>query len=475
MKDHYTKTVKASFTRWLMCLALITGIWTTNANAQVTVTVDVPTNTTPNLSGSYASLQSALNALNGVTAMSGPIVLTCAPGSETAPATGFTVGSGSLNTVLNAAVSNMITINTSGAVTINAGVGTATPTSVAPDGIIKLLGADWVTIDGLTFTDGNAANPATMEYGIGLFKFSAADGSRNNTIKNCTINMQRINNASSTAPMFEGAVGILVINSTPTTATTSLTPSVAAGSNSNNKLYTNTINGGNYGIGLSGFAASSGVGPAPTASTFLGDLSNDIGGTSALTGNTILNFGGGAATNPAAGIRANNQWSINIQYNTVNNNNGSGVNHGTTLRGIFGQAGTSASATISNNIVTVKSAATTSALTAIENAIGSTAASNTVTIASNTVQNCTYSTATTGTFTGILNSASATTLSVSGNQIINNAVGTAATASAPIFQGIYSSGSPTNWTVSNNTVSGNTINNNSGTMYCYRASTSTLT
>ena len=106
----------------------------------------------------------------------------------------------------------------------------------------------------------------------------------------------------------------------------------------------NTINFGNAGIHLGGFAASSsGVGPTPAATTFLGDLNNDIGGSSAGTGNTILNYGG-AASNPAVGIRANNQWSVNISYNTVNNNNGSGVNHPGTLRGIYAQAGTSANA-----------------------------------------------------------------------------------------------------------------------------------
>src|SRR5204863_1401186 len=137
--------------------------------------------------------------------------------------------------------------------------------------------------------------------------------------------------------------------------------------------------------------------------TFLGDLGNDIGGSLSSTGNIILNYGCGATTNPAAGIRANNQWSINIQYNNINNNDGSGVNHTTTLRGIYAQAGTSANATISNNTVTVKSGATTSAMTAIENAIGITAAANTVTINSNTITGCTYTTATSGVFIGILN------------------------------------------------------------------------
>ena len=132
---------------------------------------------------------------------------------ETAPATGFVIGSATLNPLLSA--TNTVTIiATPGTALINAGIGTATPTSAAPDGIISIRGADHITIDGLTLTDGNITNPATMEFGVGLFKAGAGDGANNNTIQNCTFNMQRINNAAGTAPMIEGSVGILVINST---------------------------------------------------------------------------------------------------------------------------------------------------------------------------------------------------------------------------------------------------------------------
>ena len=115
--------------------------------------------------------------------------------------------------------------------------------------------------------------------------------------------------------------------------------------------------------------------------SFLGDLANDIGGLSLSTGNTILNYGGApAAANPAAGIRVNSQWSVNISFNTVKNNNGSGVNHVITLRGIYAQSASSASATINNNSITLQSGATTSACTALENGIGGLAASNLITI-----------------------------------------------------------------------------------------------
>ncbi|MBK8564615.1 MAG: hypothetical protein IPN76_15100 [Saprospiraceae bacterium] len=454
------------------------------ASAQIPVTVSGTAVTSPALSASYTDLATALGDLNGVTSVptSGTIIFTLNAGaSETAPPTGLTIGSASLNPFLGSSITSVTIIKAAGAATtLNAGVGTATPASAAPDGILKLTGADHITIDGLTFTDGNATNPETMEFGVALFKRAAGDGCNNNTIQNCTFNMQRINNATGTAPMIEGAVGILVINSTATAAVTPLTPTnggttATNGTNSGNLFYTNTINGGNYGIGLSGFAATVGRGPSPDPATFLGDLNNDIGGTAGSTGNSILNYGGGAATNPAAGIRANNQWSINISYNTINSNDGGGVNHATTLRGIFAQAGISGNATILNNTVTVHSAGTTTACTAIDNVIGSTAAGNTILIKNNTVTGCTYTTATTATFSAILSSASAATVTMDDNTVDNNAIGEAGRANSCTFQGIYSSGTATNFNASGNTITNNTVLNQGGTLHSLRGGTSLLT
>lgn len=434
--------MKSPTKTWLLAFLMMFGIsW--NTWGQVTITN--PTNVTPNLTSTYTSLNDALLALNATTAMTGPVVLTLDAGySETAPtAAGFVLGSATLNPVLSA--TNTITIiKAAGAATVlNAAAGgTGTPASTTPDGIFSIRGADFVTIDGLTFTDGNTANPATMEFGVGLFKASAGDGANNNTIQNCIFNMQRVNNASGSTPTVEGSVGILVINSIATAATTALTPTnggtlATNGTNSGNRFYTNTINGGNYGIVLNGFAATVGVGPTPVSTTFLGDLGNDIGGIAAGTGNTILNFGGAAAaTNPSAGIRANNQWSINVSFNTVNNNNGTGVNHVSTLRGIFAQAGVSANATINNNTVTVRGAGTSSLVTAIENGIGATPLLNTVNINNNTIVDCAVtSTGSSSAFIGVTNSASASNVNIN-----NNIVRGYTSTSTGAFTGIVNSG-----------------------------------
>ncbi|SEP81400.1 T9SS type A sorting domain-containing protein [Flavobacterium urocaniciphilum] len=411
MKKLYFNFEKTKYTNkvYLFFLMLFC-LFVNSSYSQIGVTVTNNTNTTPNLAASYTSLANALTDLNAVTAMSGPVTLTLAAGNETAPPTGLILGSASLNAVLSA--TNTVTITGTGATTIlNAGIGTATPASTVPDGIFKLVGADYVTLNAITFTDSNTTNPASMEVGLGMFKLSATDGCQNNTIQNCIFNMQRVNNANATAPMVEGSVGIALMNSTAIASTTALTVTAASGASSNNKFYGNTINGGNYGIVLRGFTA---VSPFTLA-----DTNNDVGGASLATGNTILNFGGAAAAaNPSAGIRIVDQWGANISYNNINNNNGSGVNHVSTLRGIVTSGGTSASININNNTVSIQSGATTSQLDGINNGIGSTAASNTVNINNNTVLLGYPNVAAAGnTINGIINSGSASVVNVNSNSV----------------------------------------------------------
>jgi hypothetical protein len=430
----------------MLALVLVRG----TTHSQLSGTKTIP--------GDYATLTAAVADLNSAGVGAGGVTFNVVAGyTETIAAR--------INLTASGTASDPIIFQKSGVGSnpiITAYVGSATPTSTAPDGIWSIVGGDYITIDGIDLSDPNASNPATMEYGYGLFKAGATNGCQNVTIKNCTITLNRINNASGTAPMVEGSVGILVVNALPTSATTALTPSSTAGSNSNNKFYSNTIQNCNYGIALSGYAA-----PSPF---MLGDTGNDIGGSAALTGNSILNFGGGTgATNPSAAVRANHQWGVNISYNTINNNNGGGVNHPTTLRGIYGQAGTSASATISNNSVTLSSGATTSDLRAIDNAIGVTAASNAITINNNTIQNCSYTTATSGSFYGIVNSANAASVTISGNTITD-----ASQSGTGSFYGIQT-GSPSTLVVSNNLVSNITRTGSGGFFYGIHCSSGDIT
>ena len=391
--------------------------------ADIPVTVSNPLNTTPNLSASYTSLTLALTDLNLITSMTGPVIFTLTGGnSETAPVTGLTIGSLSLNPLLSS-VNTITIVSNGGAVILNAGTGgTGTPGSAVQDGILKLVGADWITIDGLSLTDGNTANPNTMEYGIGMFKAGASDGCQNNTIRNCIITLNKINNDAGTGPATDGSRGINMVNSTADAQTTAVTVANEAGTNSNNKIYSNTIQNCNIGIALIGFAASS-----PFA---LADRGNDAGGNSVATGNSILNFGGApSATRAAAGIRTLAQYDISIANNIINSNNGGGVNHSTMLRGIICGVAVSANVSIINNTISVKCGATASSLTAIENQAGATAAGNTVSINNNTISECAYPTATTGSFTAIDNfNVSSAILNINSNSIVNNQTNSASGA-----------------------------------------------
>lgn len=327
--------------------------------------------------------------------------------------------------------------------------GVGTPGTAVQDGIFALVGSDYVLIDGIDLVENvaNTTNPSTMEYGYGLFKASGTDGCQYNLIRNCTVTLNRVNNAGGTAPSFDGSRGINIVNALITAQTTAVTVSASSGSNSFNLLYLNTIQNVNIGIALSGFAA---------ASPFtMGDTGNDVGGSSLATANSIVNFGGAAgATNPAAGVRTLNQWTLNVSYNTINNNTGAGVNHPSTLRGILIGAAASANATINSNTVTLVSGATTSLMEGISNASGSTAAGNTVAIGNNMV-NLAYPTATSGATTGIANTGTAATVNINGNTITN-------VASLPLFQNVIagtgtfigiSGGNPaTLLTITNNTI-----------------------
>ena len=385
--------------------------------------------------GNYATISAAVSALNTQGVGSGGVTFNVSAGyTETLSARIAMTGTGTL--------ANPIVFQKSGSGAnpkITAYAGTATPSSATPDGIWSFQGSDYVTIDGIDLYDPNAANPATMEYGYGLFRNTAYDGAQYNTIRNCTITMNRVNNASGTSPMVDGSVCILVINSTPAAATSAFAPFAPSGTNSYNRFYSNLLQNCNYGIVLTGSIA---------ATPFdLGDNGNDAGGSALSTGNSILNYGGGSNSVSSAGVRAINQWAVNISYNTINNNNGSGISPKGNLYGINAESGLSGNADINFNTVTLKASSGAGDVTGITNGIGATAASNTVNLNNNVVTNCTCP----GNFTGIYNSADAATVNVN-NNIVSYVTQTSVSGSVT---GINCLG--TNLTMGNNLVSHLTV------------------
>lgn len=394
-----------------------------------------------NIPGDYASVSTAVTILNTSGVGAGGVTFNVAAGHvESITSTISVTASGtSGNPVVfqkSGVGANPLIIAYSG--------GTGTPATALQDGIWAFLGSDHVTIDGIDLSDTNSANPATMEYGIGFFKVSGTNGCQYNTIKNCTITLNRMNNtATVSSALIDGSVGIQGYNSAKATSLTVIAVTSVTGANSNNTIHSNTIQNCNNGIGLSGFS-----------SAVFGDSGNDIGGNSFATGNSIVNFGGGGNSSPAAGINVRSQLGINISYNLINSNNGSGINHTTTLRGIFAQSGISASAAINNNRITLKSGAAGSQSLGIVNGIGSAAAGNTVNINSNRIENCEHTPATTGEFIGIQNTAAAANVNINYNVFQNNFTN----SSSGAWQAIYNTGAVT----SSLNVNDNQIGNDSG-------------
>ncbi|WP_216688150.1 beta strand repeat-containing protein [Hymenobacter siberiensis] len=311
-------------------------------------------------------------------------------------------------------------------------------TSTTVDGIVRLNGADYVTFDGIDLSE-NAANVTAttqMEFGYALFRPLTTNGCQNNTFKNCVITLNKTN--VNTFGIY-GAGGVSTLITTVAATTT-------AGANSANKVDGCIITNSATGIYF-------------TASTLTAlanyDQNNEIG---VVAANQIYNFG---TTATGWGIGGNYQNGFKVVNNTVNNtlNYAGGTTSAvaastvtSTLRGVYGNAGPSASITITGNTITLASGSTTSGMTGIDNGIGSTAAGNTVNITGNTVTNCTYATATTGAFLGITSSATAATVNLTGNFVTNNSTPGTGTMTL-ISSSAVAAGSAVN--INNNTLTGN--------------------
>lgn len=425
-----------NFLRLLPLLFLVNTL-----TAQLSGTLSIP--------GTYSTIAAAINDLN-TQGINGPVTLQISAGyTETTAAGGYSLTA--TGTAANPIVFQKNGVGANPLVLAYAG-GTAMPSSALQDGIWRLIGSDYVTIDGIDLLDQNTANPATMEFGYGLFKASAADGCNNNTIRNCVITLNRNNVGSGTVTAMPGSRGIDMVNATSSAHTTSLTISTLTGASSNNKFYSNTIQNCNIGIALTGFADAS-----PFTFT---DQNNDVGGLSALTGNTIINYGGGVGTTTlAAAVKTMAQDNINISFNLVNSNNGSGVEHTNQLCGIYADNLRSGATAIKSNTVTVKGGnGGNTALIGIRSEGISTAVAS-LDISSNLIQNCVHTATTGNLFMGIYNNAGSATLNISSNTFTN----IVSTATTLTYYNIYTTNGRVLSAVNNNAAGNLSLTNgNSG-------------
>lgn len=183
--------------------------------------------------GDYATIALAVNDLNLQGVGAGGVTFNVAAGHTE-------ILSGKITMTATGTAANPIIFQKSGVGTnpvLNAYIGTEAIPSVVADGFWVLAGSDYVTIDGIDLLEGasNISAAAVMEFGYGLFKASDTDGCQNNTIRNCTITLNRLQNTAWTAPGHNGSVGIAVLNGLHT-ATGAVTVTAASGANSFNRL-----------------------------------------------------------------------------------------------------------------------------------------------------------------------------------------------------------------------------------------------
>ncbi len=297
------------------------------------------------------------------------------------------------------------------------------------DPIIAIVGGDYITFDKIDLLENAANTTATIatnnmtEYGYAFFKASATDGAQNNTVSNCVVTLNKTN--TNTIGIYIASHGLAGVS----TAAGNIAPTSAAGTNSNNKIYSNTLTNVADGIVING---------SNTAN--YNDTGNDIGGTSVATGNTVTNFGGGAAgpTQPTAlaattvlAIYTVYQQGMNISYNTVNGGAATTCN----INGIFNAAndgnGTNPGSSLNNNTIIMNCSVTTNQINLLKsNAGGATAVTNmnnnTLTLVANSL--------TSGNFYGIISTGpSSAVLNVNNNTLTNFNVLPAASASGAVY------------------------------------------
>lgn len=394
------------------------------SRAQV-VTVTNPTNTIPNLAASYTSLANAITALNAITSISGPVTITLNAGNpQTAPVGGYTIQFAN-PTVVTDIGRNVVIDGTNNLITANASLVSGSLT----DALIKIIGADYITIQNFQLRENPANTNATAgtnnmtEWGIALLRSAATNGAQNNIIQGNGITLNKA---------YSNTFGIYSnVRHTATNPTTVSDITSIDGSNSRNKIRLNTITNTNVGICMVG-----------SANTSLMDRENMIGILSGL-GNSITNWGGlSRASNfvstsgSSYGIYTNHQISDSIYNNFLTS---SSIGGGTTVavRGIFKDYATAQpdaffanfSSNIRLNTISITDNFTSGDMDAIKVSGNGTPMPNgySLNISTNTIRNCVVGgTGSSINFTGIYNTLAVANLTIQSN-FIHSVTSTATT------------------------------------------------
>jgi trimeric autotransporter adhesin len=383
-------------------------------------TAQVSTNGASGMLTAYGSLAGALSDLNAIGTVTAKVVITL-EANETAPVGGFVVTA--TGTATDSIVIDGATF------TVTAPVQGAGSTN---DAVIKLVGSDYVAIRNFVIQEQTTTVVLTpvgsntmTEFGVALYGASTANGAQNNTIQNNTITL---NNSYLTS---FGILSTCTFVSTVTTlgATPGAQTAAAGAENSNNKYYGNNISNVAFGIMI--------VAPAATAT--VKETGDDIGGTSASTGNTI-SYGNTSgivavaypgAQNVAAtmgGITITNAVGASVRFNTVTTTPIFTIATTGIILGFTPATPANSTFTnvVSDNNITINSSATAATAYGIEFGYGNgTNSTATLTAANNTVIiNQTTTAATTTVLSAIRMPYSALSTSATGNIITINQTNT---------------------------------------------------
>ncbi len=370
----------------------------------------------------YATVSAAISALNAQGAGTGGVIFNVA-GGYTETFSSLTAG---LITATGTAA-NPIVFQRSGAGSNPVITGCITGPGTT-DYIIGLQGVDYITFDGIDVSE----TTGVIEWGYAILKNSTTDGSQYVTVKNCSITLNKVNT---------NTVAIYSANVTPAAPLTQLTITDAAGGNSNNKFYSNTISGCYNGIIINGFND-------PVAPYFYYDQSNEIGKDG---GNTISSIGGSSLA--AYGILTSSQNRLTIANNLIN---GTVSNTTGTCAGIQLNPAKNATVTVHDNTVSLAYNGS-SVFYGFYNSMGTTCTDNTYNFYNNIVTNCSSPNTSSGCYY-IFNTHSAVNSNLYNNQVTNNTYGSATTTGSGTIYGFYSEGSSS--TPSTNYIYGNSITGN---------------
>jgi hypothetical protein len=376
--------------------------------------------------GTYTTLTSAVTAFNNCTCVTSPIVFSL---------TNTTYTSGENFPII---INNNASLNSTNNLIIKpaSNVVASITGSVASGALIRLNGADYVTIDGsnsggtdksLTFSNTSTTNAA----GIWIASLGTGSGAENNAIKNCIINVNTSLSQSTTGISISGST----LNST-------------GADNDNITIQNNTINSPSIGIYAFGTAAVSAGG--------LDNLS--------IQNNTILT--GSSTASPLYGIQVSNAINAQVNSNILNLS----TTQGTTPVAISIDAGVTNSV-INNNQVVSCTTSSTGGYGGRGIVVGSGIASSNITISNNFIAGVNGSnfssfgnSSAAGIMIGVTGNSSTISTTIGGVSILNNSInmtGSYSYSASCFTAGVYIGSGATSVSMINNLIVNSLNNTNS--------------